>query len=134
MSMDIRSAKLLLESGDLDGARKQLLEIVERDPSSERAWLLLVGLGFRTNDANLSLQALRQLEKTRPRDAFVVSGLVDCLIQLERYGEAKEVIRAFSDAAVPGIPAHDTVLQEHRRALQFINDRLEAIDRSSGSP
>ncbi len=37
--MDIRRAKLLLESGDLDGARKQLLEIAERDPSSERAWL-----------------------------------------------------------------------------------------------
>ena len=124
--MDINEITRMLEAGDDNGARHHLLDLVRRDPASEVAWLFLVGIGFRSDDAELSLWALRALEKLRPRDVLVASGLVDCLLRLERYEEAKEVIHAFSKIACPGIPAHDTVLEEHRRALQFINDSVEA--------
>lgn len=97
------------------------------------AWLLLVGTGYKTNDATLSLRALRELKKTRPRDAYVASGLVDCLIQLERYEEARQEIQRFSEVAVPGLPFHDTVLEEHRRALEFIRDKLGDKNRGDGS-
>lgn len=124
--MDIDEITSMLEAGDDNGARHHLLDLVKRDPACEVAWLFLVGIGFRSDDAELSLWALRALQKLRPRDVLVASGLVDCLLRLERYEEAKEVIHAFSTIACPGIPAHDTVLEEHRRALQFINDSVEA--------
>jgi hypothetical protein len=106
---------------------------VERDPTSEVAWLFLVGIGLRSNDAELSLWALRALERLRPRDVLVASGLVDCLLQLERYDQVKDAIQTFSKIACPGMPAHDTVLEEHRRALEFIRDRLGANDHGDES-
>ncbi|MDA3307471.1 MULTISPECIES: hypothetical protein [Stenotrophomonas] len=124
--MDINEITKMLEAGDDNGARDHLLNLVKRDPACDAAWLFLVGIGFRSDDAELSLWALRGLEKLRPHDVLVASGLVDCLLRLERYEEVKEVIHAFSKVARPGMPAHDTVLEEHRKALQFINDRLEA--------
>jgi Tfp pilus assembly protein PilF len=131
--MGIKRAKILMEAGDVDGARQELLELVDIDPSSEGAWLLLVGIGYRTNDATLSLRAFRELKKTRSRDAYVASGLVDCLIQLERYEEAKQEIQRFSEVAEPGLPVHDTVLEEHRRALEFIRGRLSESDQGDAS-
>jgi predicted Zn-dependent protease len=125
IAMDIDDITKMLEVGDDAGARHHLLDLVERDPASEGAWLFLVGIGFRSNDAELSLWALRALEKLRPRDVLVASGLVDCLLQLERYEQAKKAIETFSKVARPGMPAHDTVLEEHRRALQFIHERME---------
>lgn len=124
--MDIDEITSMLEAGDDNAARHHLLDLVKRDPACEVAWLFLVGIGFRSDDAELSLWALRALEKLRPRDVLVASGLVDSLLRLKRYEEAKEVIHAFSKIACPGMPAHDTVLEEHRRALQFINDSVEA--------
>ena len=124
--MDIDEITSMLEAGDDNAARHHLLDLVKRDPACEVAWLFLVGIGFRSDDAELSLWALRALEKLRPRDVLVASGLVDSLLRLKRYEEAKEVIHAFSKIACPGMPAHGTVLEEHRRALQFINDSVEA--------
>lgn len=124
--MDIDEITSMLEAGDDNAARHHLLDLVKRDPACEVAWLFLVGIGFRSDDAELSLWALRTLEKLRPRDVLVASGLVDSLLRLKRYEEAKEVIHAFSKIACLGMPAHDTVLEEHRRALQFINDSVEA--------
>ena len=124
--MDIDEITSMLEAGEDNAARHHLLDLVKRDPACEVAWLFLVGIGFRSDDAELSLWALRALEKLRPRDVLVASGLVDSLLRLKRYEEAKEVIHAFSKIACLGMPAHDTVLEEHRRALQFINDSVEA--------
>ncbi|WP_075675111.1 hypothetical protein [Stenotrophomonas sp. TD3] len=132
--MDIEGITALIDSGDDAGALGHLLALVEREPAAEGAWLFLVGIGFRTNDPHLTLRAFRALEVFRPRDAFVASGLVDCLLQLKQYEEARRVINAFAEVAQAGNAVHETVLKEHRKALAFIDDRVsENIKGSDGS-
>lgn len=110
----------LIEAGNDACACSELLELVDLQPSAEGAWLLLVGIGFRSNDIQLALRAFRALEKLRFGDAFVASGLVDCLMQLEMYEEVSGVVDRFSKVARPGNDVHETVLHEHRQALQEI--------------
>lgn len=124
--MEIDAIVRLIEAGDDARARNELLELVDLHPSAEGAWLLLVGIGFRKSDSELALCAFRALEKLRFGDAFVASGLVDCLMQLERYEEVSEVVDAFSKVSRPGNDVHETVREEHRQALHLI----EGIDRA----
>lgn len=103
--MNIEGITALIDCGDGAEAVGHRLALVEREPAAEGAWLFLIGIGFRTNDPHLTLRAFRALESFRPHDAFDASGLVDCLLQLEQYEEARRVISAFAEVAQLGCEA-----------------------------
>ncbi|WP_329953550.1 hypothetical protein [Stenotrophomonas sepilia] len=130
--MEFDEVKSWLEAGDVPRARAWLIDFVDQGHETEGAWLLLAAIGMRANDAELSLRAFRAIEKTRPHDAYVASGLVDALMSIERYQEAREVILSFRKVAKRGAPFHDAVLEEHEDALSLIEERMRAEQPSLG--
>ncbi|MGO1070270.1 tetratricopeptide repeat protein [Lysobacter sp. CA199] len=118
--MDIPEIKSLLEAGAIDTARARLLELVEFDPQEVRAWLLLSGLAFRTDDWPLAEKAAAALVELRPSDGLASSALVSCLVNAGRYPHAEKEIVRFNAIADGSGPNHQVVLQEHRATLERI--------------
>lgn len=122
--MTLDEIKRLLDEGDLSGGRDQLLNLVEQGQATEGIWLLLAGIGMRTGDAVLSLRAYRALESTRPRDSYIASGIIESLMRLERYEDARDAIEAFSRVARHESEFARTVLDHNEEVLRIIEEKL----------
>lgn len=123
-SANLDHIKEMLDEGDYQGARLELLNLVELGQETEGIWLLLAGIGMRTGDAVLSLRAYRTLEKTRPRDSYIASGIVESLMRLERYEEARDAIEAFSHVARRESEFSQAVLDHNEEVLRIIEEKL----------
>lgn len=122
--MTLDEIKSLLDEGDFSGARLELLSLVEQGHATEGIWLLLAGIGMRTGDAVLSLRAYRSLERTRPRDPYIASGIVESLMRLEQYEEARDVIEAFARTTRSQSDFTRAVLDHNQEVLEFIEEKL----------
>ncbi|WP_313455690.1 hypothetical protein [Stenotrophomonas sp.] len=123
-SANLDHIKDMLDEGDLQGARLELLNLVEQGQETEGIWLLLAGIGMRTGDAVLSLRAYRSLERTRPLDPYVASGIVESLMRLEQYEEARDVIEVFARTTRSQSDFTRAVLDHNQEVLEIIEEKL----------
>lgn len=118
--MSILYAKSLLFSGDVNGARELLLEMVSKNGDDASAWLLLAGIATRTSDWQLGVTVFSALTGLRPASALASSGLAQCLFQLAKYEEALAEIARFEQVTARKDEDHLVVLEEHR----LLSDRI----------
>ena len=120
----IQQSSSLLESGDLEGARKLLEEIISENPRHGPANLLLAQIDlqqFRWKEAEQHLQVATTSSTRRPHLAWHLLGRL-YLLQHE-YANAKESF----DKALEQSPDFVPALTERARAELFLNQEAQAF-------
>jgi len=119
----VEQAKKLLESGDIDQARKLLLDMAKSAPDDVSVWMLLCGIATRTQDWELGVISFGRLVKLRPASSLATSGLVQSYVNLDRHEEAIDEIERFKTAADLDSEEARIVIDEHKCVEELIEKR-----------
>lgn len=119
----LEQAKKLLESGDIDQARKLLLGMTRSTPDDISIWILLCGISTRTQDWELGVISFGRLAKLCPASSLATSGLVQSYVNLDRHKEAIYEIERFKSVLDPSSDEARIVMKEHNRIEELIAER-----------
>jgi len=119
----IEQAKKLLESSDIEQAKKLLLDMAESTPDDVSVWILLCGIATRTQDWELGAISFGRLVKLRPASSLATSGLVQSYVNLDRHEEAMGEIERFRLASDLDSEEAQIVMDEHKRVEELILKR-----------
>lgn len=116
----VEQAKKLLESDDIEQAKKLLLDIAKSTPDDASVWMLLCGISTRTQDWELGVISFDRLVKLRPASSLATSGLVQSYMNLDRHKEALNEIERFKSTADLNSEEARIVMDEHKRVENMI--------------
>ncbi len=121
--MSLEKAKLMLNKGEILEASKLLLDMVEKDPKSSSAWLLLCGIATRTQNWELGVKSFSGLAKLRPSSHLASSGLVQSLYNSDRHVDTLKEIKRFKSVADINLENDRDVMVEHQKIADVINSK-----------
>ncbi len=126
-------AMIMLLTGDDDGAREQLYDLVERQPDHSRAWVLMAYIVIRQDDATALERILDRLAPLAANDPAAALALGDIALvrgdmaQARDYFERALRLRPGNTFALEQLIRHDLREARFDRAEHYVG-RLLSID------